>query len=169
MSVIYDAINDFLISEKGKAIVSGSEEKAFNVLRSVQEQHGFTTSQDYYDFLRPDEDKWMEDNFAGNKDAKHPGTGKRHGWKYRTYMPAKYWNSRTVIGAAIDKGIDITGMGKSAIQKATTGDKDDSSTETISTNLSKFKKSWLKVRDYFHNLDFEGRSEAIRFMTDNSL
>ena len=163
MSTIYEAINDYMLSTQGGAIVKDAERRGYQALRSVQEQNKFSRSEDYEDALRPDEDRWMEENYGTDPKAKHPGTGKRSGWKYRTYMP-KYWNARTQICRAIDKGINITGMGKSELQDILSGKKDvGSSTETISTNLDKFKKGIVKLNSYYLSMGNEDREEARDF------
>jgi hypothetical protein len=170
MSTVYEAINDCVLSEEGGAIVKDAEGRAYNALRSIQEQNRFILSTEYEVALRPDEDRWMEERFSSTPEAKHSGKGKRHGWKYRTYMPKKYWNARTLICRAIDKGLDITGMGKSELQNVLSGKKDsDSSTETTSTNLDKFKKSVIKINTYFSSLPIGDRGEAINFFSDNCI
>ena len=164
MSTVYEAIQDCVLSEEGGAIVKDAEGRAYNALRSIQEQNRFILSTEYEAVLRPDEDRWMEERFSSTPEAKHSGKGKRHGWKYRTYMPKKYWNARTLICRAIDKGVDITGMGKSELQNVLSGKKDsDSSTETTSTNLDKFKKGIIKLNSYYLSMDIEDKVEARDF------
>jgi len=159
MSVIYEAINDYLLSTQGGAIVKDAERRGYQALRSVQEQNKFTNSADYEAELKPDEDRWMEEKYGDDPKARHPGTGKRHGWKYRTYMP-KYWQARTQICRAIDKGIDITGMGKSELQDILSGKKDvGSSTETTSSNMDKFKKSIIKANTYYLSMTPEEKED----------
>jgi len=169
MSIVYEAIQDALLSEQGGAIVKNSEEQCYNKLRSIQEQNNYPSSVYYLDSLKEDEDRWMEDNFGEDPKAKHSGKGKRLGWKYRTYMPGKYWNARTLIANAIDKGINVTGKGKSSLQREVSGkdSKDDSSTETTSSNLNKFKKSVLKLRSYYDSMTVEEAIEAVQFLNDN--
>ncbi len=169
MSIVYEAINDYMLSTEGNAIVKDAERRGYQALRSVQEQNKFTNSADYQAMLQPDENRWMEEKYGSDPDAKHPGTGKRSGWKYRTYMP-KYWQARTQICRAIDKGIDITGMGKSELQDILSGKKDiDSSTSTTSSNLDKFKKCIIKSNTYFSSLSGEEIGEAINFFSDNCI
>jgi hypothetical protein len=83
-------------------------------------------------------------------------------------MP-KYWNARTQICRAIDKGINITGMGKSQLQDILSGKKDvGSSTETTSTNLDKFKKGIIKLNSYYASMDnLVEREEARDFFSKN--
>ena len=168
MSTVYEAINDALLSEQGGTIVKNSETQCYNKLRSVQEQMGFTKADEFLSELRPDEDRWMEDNFGSEPKARHSGRGKRHGWKYRTYMPGKYWNARTIIANAIDRGIDVTGKGKSELQNEISG-KTDSSTETTSSNLDKFKKAVIKVNTYYRSMDTGEKQEAIEFFISNNI
>jgi len=169
MSTVYEAINDYLLSTQGGAIVKDAERRGYQALRSVQEQNKFTNSADYESELKPDEDRWMEEKYGDDPKARHPGTGKRHGWKYRTYMP-KYWQARTQICRAIDKGIDITGMGKSELQDILSGKKTvGSSTETTSSNLDKFKKAVIKVNTYYRSMDTGEKQEAIEFFISNNI
>jgi hypothetical protein len=165
MSTVYEAINDALLAEQGHGIVKNSEEQCYNKLRSIQEQNHYPTSEHYLDSLREDEGQWMEDNFGDDPKAKHSGLGKRSGWKYRTYMPGKYWNARTIIAKAIDKGIDVTGKGKTQLQNEISGKvSSDSSTETTSTNLDKFKKCVLKLRSYYNSMPAGEAIEAVQFL-----
>ena len=168
MSSVYEAINDAVLAEQGHGIVKNSEEQCYNKLRSIQEQNKFLSGNFFLEELKPDEDQWMQDNFGDDPKAKHSGKGKRSGWKYRTYMPGKYWNARTVIANAIDKGIDVTGKGKSQLQNEVSGKvPSDSSTETASTNMDKFKKSVIKLNTYFGSMSTSERGEAINFFSDN--
>ena len=169
MSTVYEAINDAILAEQGHGIVKNSEEQCYNKLRSIQEQNNYASSASYLDYLKVDEDRWMEDNFGDDPKAKHSGKGKRSGWKYRTYMPGKYWNARTVIANAIDKGIDVTGKGKSQLQNEVSGKVDSTDTDTKSTNLDKFKKSVIKINTYFSSLPIGDRGEAINFFSDNCI
>ena len=168
MSTVYEAINDAILAEQGHGIVKNSEEQCYNKLRSIQEQNNYPNSTYYLENLKEDEDRWMEDNFGDDPKAKHSGRGKRSGWKYRTYMPGKYWNARTVIANAIDKGIDVTGKGKSQLQNEVSGKvPSDSSTETTSTNLDKFKKGIIKLNSYYLSMDIEDKVEARDFFMKN--
>jgi hypothetical protein len=45
----------------------------------------------------------------------------------------------------------------------------DSSTETVSSNLDKFKKSIIKSNTYFSSLSGEEIGEAINFFSDNCI
>ena len=168
MSTVYEAINDAILAEQGHGIVKNSEEQCYNKLRSIQEQNNYPNSSYYLDYLLTDENRWMYDNFGDDPKAKHSGRGKRSGWKYRTYMPGKYWNARTVIANAIDKGIDVTGKGKSQLQNEVSGKvPSDSSTETTSTNLDKFKKGIIKLNSYYLSMDSTDKNEAIDFFQKN--
>jgi len=68
--------------------------------------------------LRFGEDEWCEQEYGDLKDkAQHQG-GKRAGeWKYRTILPNPYTSAKNVIGKALERGVDVRGKGKSAIQK----------------------------------------------------
>jgi hypothetical protein len=172
MSIVYEAINDAVLAEQGYGIVKNSEEQCYNKLRSIQEQNKFVYGSSFLEVLKEDEDRWMEDNFGEDPKAKHSGKGKRSGWKYRTYMPGKYWNARTVIANAIDKHIDVTGKGKSQLQNEVSGKtpKDDSSTETTSSNMDKFKKSIIKANTYYRSMTPEEKEDiAIWIAQDGNM
>lgn len=172
MTSVYEIIQDAVIVEKGKGIVKNTTVNFFSSLRTTVTENKFTSREAWEEYLKPDEDRWMEDNFGSDPDAKHKGGKVRAGtWKYRSYMPNPYTSAKSVLGSCLDKGIDVTGRGKSELQGMLTGKdgKDTESTATVSSNLDKFKKSWLKCGTYYSSMTSEERQKAYEFIGNNTI
>jgi hypothetical protein len=95
------------------------------------------------------EREFMEVNYANEPDAKHSG-GKRAGqWKYRTYLPGSYSSAKTELVKGLEAGLDPTGMGKSALNKARTETtkKDRDVYEKIDDYLGKLNRAINSIDD----------------------
>jgi len=68
--------------------------------------------------LKPGEDAWCEDNFGAVMEARHAKGKKAGQWKYRTILPNPYTSAKSILGTAIELGINTLGVGKTEIQKA---------------------------------------------------
>lgn len=95
--------------------------KVFNEMRSVAA--GIKSSEPRKNFdkqLRRVEDQWMAERHSKNPDAKWAKGTKRAGeWKYRTYLPGRWTSSKSVLGNALDRGVEIhDGMSKKECETA---------------------------------------------------
>lgn len=120
---IVSVINSARDVEASSDINKQASEDMFNgLLRSVPEMGGNITPEEHRRIweanLRFGEDAYCEENFADvEEQAKHQ-KGKRKGeWKYRTLLPGPYTSAKSVIGKALERGVDVRGKGKSQIQK----------------------------------------------------
>lgn len=98
----------------------------FETLRDFAVAANFASKQDYLDALVPSEEEfalnWAEEEAAEQGctigEIVEKSQTKSGKWKMRTILPNAWSSAKSVVGTAIDKGIDIEGMGKSELQKA---------------------------------------------------
>lgn len=118
MSNVFDSISKYAVS-------GVASDEAYADLRGVAEEaYRVWTGEDarvneFNAVTQRGEDEFMECNYNDQPKAKHT-TGKRKGeWKYRTYLPKSYSSAKSSLRKALEAGIDPTGQGKSAVEKAT--------------------------------------------------
>ena len=172
MSTVYEILDDGLIIEKSKGLIRSTTDNFFANLRSTITESSFVTRSDWENYLRGDEDRWMEDKFGGDPSAKHTHGAKRAGtWKY-SLLPKPYQSAKSVLSRALEKGIDVKDKGKTELENMIQGKipvDDDSSSSTKNSNMHKFKVSWLKARSYSKMLSDEERGEAFNFTVHNPI
>jgi len=170
MSTVYELINDALLVEKGKDIVQNTSSNFFASLRGTVTQNNYTNREDWEAYLSIDEDKWMEDQYGSDPDAKHKGGAIRKGtWKYRTYLPNPYSSAKSILGTCLDKGISVEGRTKKELQDAINGKVPGSTELAPDSNVNKFERSWRKCKRYYESLT-EGEKYVINnFMHDNRI
>ena len=170
MSTVYELINDAVLVEKGKDIVSNTTNNFFANLRSTVTQNNYTEREYWEAYLKIDEDKWMEDYHGSDPDAKHPGGKIRAGtWKYRTYLPNPYTSAKSIIGTCLDKGISVEGKTKKELQDAINGKVPGSTELAPDSNVNKFERSWRKCKRYFDSATLEEQKRIHTFMFDNEI
>lgn len=166
MSTVYEILDDGLIIEKSKGLIKSTQDNFFANLRSTITENSFVTRGDWENYLRYDEDRWMEDKFGGDPSAKHTHGAKRAGtWKY-SLLPKPYQSAKSVLSRALEKGIDVKDKGKTELENMIQGKvpvDDDSSTGTKNSNLHKFKVVWLKAKSYVNNMTHEEKASAFSF------
>ena len=63
MSTVYEILDDGLIIEESKGLIKSTTDNFFANLRSTITENNFVTRTTWEDYLRVDEDRWMEDKF----------------------------------------------------------------------------------------------------------
>lgn len=169
---IYEIIQDAVIVEKGKGLVKTTTDNFFASLRNTITEGKYATRETWEDYLRVDEDRWMEDNFGDEPDAKHKSGAKRKDtWKY-SLLPKPYQSAKSVLSRALERGFDVDGKGKTELENMIQGKipvEGNESTNITSSNLDKFKKSWLKCGTYYKNMTIEERDQASAFARENGV
>jgi len=170
MSTVYELINDAVLVEKGKDIVSNTTNNFFANLRSTVTQNNYTHREEWEAYLKIDEDKWMEDYHGSDPEAKHTGGKIRAGtWKYRTYLPNPYTSAKSILGTCLDKGISVEDKTKKELQDTINGKVPGSTELAPDSNVEKFKRSWKKCVRYYESTT-EGEKYVINnFMFDNKI
>lgn len=137
------------------AVSTMADKDAFAELRSVAEQvrKDYPGIMEQYDVFmgkcRDGEDEFMQINYGNDPDAKHT-SGKRNGqWKYRTYLPKGYNTAKLELGKALEAGTAVTGLGKTAINKARTETTKRERTveECIADYTGKLKRAIASIDD----------------------
>jgi len=106
---------------------------------------------------REGENEFMEVNYGGDPKAKHQ-TGKRAGeWKFRTFLPNSYSSSKTELVKGLQAGIDPTGLGKSALNKARTAQ-----TKVERTVEERFEDYLGKLARHIIGIDDDGLRQHYR-------
>ena len=171
MSTVYEILDDSLIIERSKGLIKSTTDNFFSNLRNTITEGMYESREEWENFLKPDEDRWMEDKFGDDPDAKHKSGAKRKDtWKY-SLLPKPYQSAKSVLSRALEKGIDVKGKGKTELENMIQGKipvEGSETTAVVSSNVDKFKKSWLKCRTYHYNMSISEREEANNFMSSNS-
>lgn len=99
------------------------------------------------------EDEYMENTQGNNPNAKF----KDGRWKYRTYLPQKYNSSKSLVGCAIDEGIQFGGSeSKKDIEELRKAKKAEETPQK--TNLQKAEQAWNTFKILYDKLDYEQQS-----------
>ena len=170
MSTVYELINDAVLVEKGKDIVSNTTNNFFANLRSTITQNNFTHREYWETYLKIDEDKWMEDYHGSDPEAKHTGGKIRAGtWKYRTYLPNPYTSAKSILGTCLDKGISVEGKTKKELQDAINGKVPGSTELAPDSNVNKFERSWRKCQRYYESATTEEKFKMNEYLFHNPI
>ena len=92
---------------------AASDTAVKDVFKNIREQALSEGVKTFLELARTQEHNYMLDNFNDEPNAKH----KSGYWKFRTYLPQSYTSSKSVVVTALELGLDITNLGKTAIQK----------------------------------------------------
>jgi hypothetical protein len=146
MSILTDVVNVINnardVEQSGEINKQASTDMFNGLLGTVEHDVNLTPEENrkfWESSLRVGEDMWCNENFGDISEAKHD-KGKRAGeWKYRTILPNPYTSAKSVIGTAIELGIDPKGKGKTELQKAIK-EKKEGKEESALDNAGKFTK-----------------------------
>lgn len=148
-STAFESISKYAVSKV-------ADKDAFNDLRTVAEKVAVMFPSDasmqasvFNDECRSGETEFMEVNYSTDPDAKHTN-GKRNGqWKFRTYLPKSYSSAKCEIGKALEAGVDVAGLGKTAIKKERTSVTKQERTveEIIADYTGKLKRAIAGIDD----------------------
>lgn len=168
MSTVYEILDDSLIIERSKGLIKSTTDNFFSNLRNTITEGKYASREEWEDFLKGDEDRWMEDKFGDDPDAKHKSGAKRKDtWKY-SLLPKPYQSAKSVLSRALERGIDVTGKGKTELENMIQGKipvEDGETTIAVSSNVDKFKKSWLRCCVYWKSMS-RGEQESITAFTE---
>ena len=92
---------------------AASDTAVKDVFKNIREQALSEGVATFLELASDEEHNYMLDNFNDEPNARHK-SGK---WKFRTYLPQSYTSSKSVVITALELGLDITNLGKTAIQK----------------------------------------------------
>lgn len=170
MSTVYEILDDSLIIERSKGLIRSTTENFFSNLRNTITEGMYESREEWENFLKPDEDRWMEDKFGDDPDAKHKSGAKRKDtWKY-SLLPKPYQSAKSVLSRALEKGIDVKGKGKTELENMIQGKipvEGSETTTAVSSNVDKYKKSWLKCCVYWKRMSREEQESITAFTEAN--
>lgn len=129
--------------------------------------------------VRIGEDEWLNDHYDRTPETVHDKGARKGQWKYRTLLKGTGWpEAKSILGTAIELGIDPIPLGKTAVQNAikqakeakelgimTGDDTSNSPWNKFQLALNKFGKAYTLLGDTDPDLIGDAR-DSIRALFD---